>query len=72
MTSLLLVSSTAFQLIFLAQASRSVNRFVQYSECVFVLSANVDLDICFAITVFYSSKIFRYIENCEKNADKSG
>lgn len=71
MASLTLVSSSTSQWIFLAQATRTVNLFVVYSECVFVFSGNVALDICFAITVFYSSGIFRYIDDCEKSVDRS-
>lgn len=43
MASLTLVSSSTSQWIFLAQATRTVNLFVVYSECVFVFSGNVAL-----------------------------
>lgn len=65
-------SSSVFQLLFLKQALRSANSdFMEYTDFVFVFAANIVVGICYAISIFYRSKFFAYIGNCEKIANKS-
>lgn len=71
MVSLSYGSSTISQLMFLKQTIKSASNFVEYADCVFVFVANILVDLCYAISVFYCSKLFVYIGNCEKLIGKS-
>lgn len=64
-------SSSISQLIFLNRTIKSATSFVEYSECVFVFAANILVDICYSISAFYRSKLFKYIDDCEKIVDES-
>lgn len=70
-SSILLVSfsysaSSISQLIFLSRVINSASSFTEYSECVFVFAANILTDICYAISVFNTPKLFSFIGNCEE------
>lgn len=64
-------SSCIFLLIPVKQAITMDSKFADFAECVFVFAANNLVGICYVITIFCSSKLFAFIDNCEEIADKS-
>ena len=71
MVSLFHVSNITFCLMNYEKEVKSANSFAEYSDWIFLFTSVVSVATYFAITVLHSSKLFKYIDNCEKIVQKS-
>lgn len=65
---MLFASSTASQLVYISCVA---NDFMEYMECVGVISGNIIVFVCFAAIVFKRSSLFENIDKIEKHIDLS-
>lgn len=63
--------SSISHMIFFIQAVKSANSFTEYIDSIFGTASTISVAIYFLITVFNKSILFKYIDNCGKNMDKS-
>lgn len=57
--------------IYLIQAVGSANSFAEYTDSIFGTAASISVAIYFAITVYNTSVLFKYIYYCGKSMEKS-
>lgn len=50
---------------------RSTNNFIEYTDCVYKTGTTISVAVCYTSLVFYKKKLFSFISDIEKIANKS-
>lgn len=66
MVSLSYASSSIFYLIRYENELKFASSFAEYTDWIFTFTSTISVDIFYIFTILYKSKLFKFVDNCEK------